>query len=232
MTKREPIVFIVSGPSGSGKSTLVHKILELPDTVLSVSCTTRKPRAAENPGKWYNFVSEEEFRKMVEAGAFLEYAQVFGKNWYGTPRRNWLEAKEKGADLILEIDVQGAKQVQQGPLSESVVSIFILPPSPVELERRIRARGMDSEDEIQRRLRQARTEILAFSECYDYQVVNDDVERAGEEIRAIVLEERRRAPVDRRKERSGTGAVTATVPRRADRQSKVQRILESFGDRG
>src|SRR5262244_3124274 len=97
-TALAPLVLIVSGPSGSGKSTLVQKILELPDTMLSVSYTTRKPRAAENPGKWYNFVSKEEFQQMADAGDFLEHFQVFGKNWYGTPWRNWFDAQEKGVD--------------------------------------------------------------------------------------------------------------------------------------
>ena len=233
MTERkEPIIFIVSGPSGSGKSTLVQKILELPGTRLSISCTTRKPRAAESSGKWYNFVTEEEFQRMVSEGAFLEYAQVFGKNWYGTPWKNWLEAKEKGVDLILEIDVQGAQAVQQGQLFEGVVSIFILPPSREELEGRIRARGMDSEDEIQRRLMQATTEIVSFSEYYDHLVVNDDVDRAGKEIQAIVLKERERVPGDRRKERSGAGAVTAALHRRASTALRAQNILDSFGGKG
>src|SRR5690242_16006189 len=119
---RRPIIFIVSGPSGSGKSTLVQKVLEVPNTMLSISCTTRKPRAAESPGKRYQFVTEDHFQRMVSEGAFLEFAQVFGKNWYGTPRENWNEAQRKCLDLILEIDVQGAQQVQQGPLAENVVS--------------------------------------------------------------------------------------------------------------
>ncbi len=98
MSKKEPLVLIVSGPSGSGKSTLVQKILELPGTMLSVSCTTRAPRKTESDRKWYNFVSEDEFQQMVERGEFLEYAQVFGKNWYGTPRKSLDDAAraEKG----------------------------------------------------------------------------------------------------------------------------------------
>ncbi len=225
---RKPIIFIVSGPSGSGKSTLVKKILEVPNTMLSVSCTTRKPRAAESPGKWYNFVTQEQFQQMINEGAFLEYAQVFGKNWYGTPWENWFEAQRKGVDLILEIDVQGAQEVQQGQLRENAVSIFVLPPSVEELERRIRARGMDSEDEIERRLRQAKTEIKALLEHYDYWVVNDDVERAGEKIKEIVLKERDRSPEERRNERVGPGAVAAAEKRHRNIELRVQRILESF----
>src|SRR5580698_8022309 len=111
--KNRPMVLIVSGPSGSGKSTLVEKLLELPDTMLSVSCTTRPPRRTEINGKWYNFVTEPDFEKMIERGEFLEYAQVFGKHWYGTPKK-WLEeAQAKKKDLVLEIDVQGALQVKR-----------------------------------------------------------------------------------------------------------------------
>ena len=110
---QQPLVFIVSGPSGSGKSTLVLKMLEVPGTMFSISCTTRPARATETGGKWYDFVSEAEFQRMVAQDEFLEYAQVFGKHWYGTPRR-WLdEAQRKGFDLVLEIDVQGASEQQQ-----------------------------------------------------------------------------------------------------------------------
>jgi len=225
---KKPIIFIVSGPSGSGKSTLVQKILELPDTMLSVSCTTRQPRAAESPGKSYKFVTNEQFQQMKDKGAFLESAQVFGKNWYGTPWENWFQAQRNGVDLILEIDVQGAQEVQQGQLKENVVSIFVLPPTLDELERRIRARGMDSEDEIERRLKQARTEIKALLEYYDNAVVNDNVERAGKEIQSIVLKERERSPDERRNERVGPGAVAAAEKRRRNVEFKVQRILESF----
>ena len=180
---REPLVLFVSGPSGSGKSTLVEKILELPGTLLSVSCTTRPPRKTESSGKWYNFVSEEEFQRMVKRGEFLEHARVFGQHSYGTPRK-WLEeARTRGLDLVLEIDVQGAEQVKQK--LPSAVAIFILPPSRQELEKRIRARGQDSEEEIARRLERARQELERYRD-YDYVVVNDDLERAGREVQAIV----------------------------------------------
>lgn len=158
--------------------------------MLSVSCTTRKPRPTENAGKWYNFVTEAEFQQMVERGEFLESAQVFGKSWYGTPRK-WLdEARHEGLDLVLEIDVQGAAQVKQK--LPGAVAIFILPPSRQELERRLRERGQDSEEEIARRLEQARKEILAFRELYDFCVINDDLERAGREVQAIAIATRRR----------------------------------------
>jgi guanylate kinase len=179
-----PLLLIVSGPSGSGKSTLVQKILELPGTMPSVSCTTRPRRATEASGKCYDFVTDAEFEAMVQRGEFLEYARVFGKHSYGTPKK-WLEeSRKKGLDLVLEIDVQGAAQVKQ-KLPESV-AIFILPPSRGELERRLRSRGQDSGEEIKRRLARARDEIAEFGK-YDYCVVNDDVERAGRESQAIVI---------------------------------------------
>jgi len=185
-----PIVFIVSGPSGCGKSTLVEKMLELPAIRFSISCTTRKPRPAESPGKWYNFVSEEEFDRMVERGEFLEHARVFSRYRYGTPRR-WLdEAHAKGLDLVLEIDVQGAAQVRAA-LPDSA-SIFILPPSRQALEQRLRARGQDTEEEIERRLAQAQQEILEHVANYDHIVVNDELETAGRKVQSIVLAARTR----------------------------------------
>jgi guanylate kinase len=180
-----PLVLIVSGPSGSGKSTLVQKILELPGTMQSISCTTRPRRATEASGKCYAYVTEAEFDAMVARGDFLEYARVFGKHSYGSPKK-WLEeARSKNLDLVLEIDVQGAAQVKQ-KIPESV-AIFIVPPSPEELERRLRSRGQDADEEIKRRLARARDEIAAFGKYYDYCVVNNDVEPAGREAQAIVM---------------------------------------------
>jgi guanylate kinase len=205
MSQPNPLVLIVSGPSGSGKSTLVEKILEVPGTLLSVSCTTRSPRKTESDGKWYNFVTEGEFQHMVERGEFLEYAQVFGKNWYGTPRK-WLEeAQAKKKDLVLEIDVQGALQVKRK--LPGAVAVFVLPPSRAELERRIRARGQDSEDEIHRRLERARQEMLNYS-SYDFAIINDDVQRAGREVQAIALGSRCRV---------------------APNEERIREILKSFG---
>jgi guanylate kinase len=203
--QKEPLVLIVSGPSGSGKSTLVQKILELPGMLLAVSCTTRAPRKTETAGKWYNFVSEAEFQQMVARGEFLEHAQVFGKNWYGTPRK-WLdEALAQGKDLVLEIDVQGALQVK-GKVPRSV-AIFVLPPSATDLERRIRERGQDSEDEISRRLERARQEILNYHK-YDFTIVNDDLDRAGRDVQAIALASR---------------CFTA------QKEERIREILKSFG---
>src|SRR5262249_45763518 len=149
-----------SGPSGSGKSTLVQRLLNMPGTMASRSCTTRPRRGTESSGKCYDFVTEQEFEAMVSRGEFLEYARVFGKHSYGTPKK-WLEeSRASGKDLVLEIDVQGAAQVKE-KLPESV-AIFILPPSREELERRLRGRGQDSDEEIKRRLAQAQSEIQAF----------------------------------------------------------------------
>ncbi|MFY9731946.1 MAG: guanylate kinase [Candidatus Acidiferrales bacterium] len=205
MSDREPLVLIVSGPSGSGKSTLVEKILELPGTMLSISCTTRQPRKTEGDGRWYNFVTESEFQQMVARGDFLEYAQVFGKNWYGTPRKSIDEALALKRDLVLEIDVQGALQVKHK--LPGAVAVFVLPPSRAELENRIRVRGQDSEDEIARRLERARHEMLNYS-SYDFAIINDDLERAGKEVQAIAIGSRCR--VERNEER-------------------IREILKSFG---
>ena len=200
------MVLIVSGPSGSGKSTLVQRILQMPGTMASRSCTTRPRRATESSGKCYDFVTEAEFEAMVSRGEFLEYARVFGKHSYGTPKK-WLDvSREKDLDLVLEIDVQGAAQVKE-KLPKSV-AIFILPPSPAELERRLRSRGQDSDEEIARRLARARDEIEAFGKYYDYCVVNENVESAGREVEAIV-----------------TALRCSSVRRRA----MVERLLASFG---
>ncbi len=202
----EPIVFIVSGPSGSGKSTLVHKLLEIPGMMFSISCTTRQMRPSEREGEWYNFISEQEFAEKVKQGEFLEHACVFGRYSYGTPHR-WLEeARSRHFDLVLEIDVQGAAQVKR-KLPGSV-AIFIMPPSRESLEDRLRGRGQDPQDELARRLAQARQEILSLSGYYEYLVINDDLERAGREVQAIALAERCRSG------RNG---------------ESVQDILKSFG---
>src|SRR5579863_5831689 len=202
----EPLILIVSGPSGSGKSTLVQRILELPGTMPSVSCTTRPRRATEATGKCYDFVTSEAFEAMVARGEFLEYARVFGKHSYGTPKK-WLdESRARGLDLVLEIDVQGAAQVKE-KLPESV-AIFILPPSHAELERRLRSRAQDSDEEIARRLARARSEIEAFGQYYDFCVMNRDVEQAGREVESI---------------------LTAVRCSRVRQRGRVVELLASFG---
>jgi guanylate kinase len=205
MSDHEPLVLIVSGPSGSGKSTLVQRLLEVPGTMLSISCTTRPPRKTEGDGRWYNFVTEAEFQQMVARGDFLEYAQVFGKNWYGTPRKSIEEAHAQKKDLVLEIDVQGALQVKQK--LPGAVAVFVIPPSRADLEKRIRTRGQDSEDEIVRRLERARQEMLGYS-SYDFAIINDDLERAGREVQAIAIGSRCRV---------------------ARNEERIREILKSFG---
>jgi len=201
-----PRVFIVSGPSASGKSTLVKRLLQLPGMLFSVSCTTRPPRPDDNVDiRWYNFVSPEEFEGMIERDEFLEYARVFGKHWYGTPRKWMDEARARGMDLLLEIDVQGAVQVK-GKVPEAI-SIFIIPPSKEELEKRLRLRGTDSEDEIARRLERARQEMQSYK-GYDFVIVNDDLERAGREVQAVAL---------------------AARCARAHNEDRIRQILDSFG---
>ena len=201
-----PLVLIVSGPSGSGKSTLVQRLLQMPGTMASRSCTTRMRRATEATGKCYDFVTTEEFEAMVSRGEFLEYARVFGRHSYGTPKK-WLEeSRARGLDLVLEIDVQGAAQVKE-KLPESV-AIFILPPSRAELERRLRGRAQDSDEEIVRRLARARDEIAAFGKYYDFCVMNRDVEQAGREVEAILT------------------AVRCSRPRQ---RGRVEELLASFG---
>jgi len=198
-------VLIVSGPSGSGKSTLVQKLHDIPGLMFSISSTTRPPRLTESPGKCYDFITEEEFKRRVELGEFLEHAQVFGRHWYGTPRKQLDDARRAGLDLVLEIDVQGARQVKQ-KLPEAI-AVFIIPPSRQDLEQRLRSRGQDSDEAIARRLERARQEIASSAE-YDFVIVNDDLKRASDELRAI--------------------AVAARC-RTRDNQERLRKILESFG---
>lgn len=205
MSGSAPRVIIISGPSGSGKSTLVQKLQDLPGVMFSTSSTTRPARGTESPGKWYDFITEAEFKRRIASGEFLEYAQVFGKHWYGTPRRQLEEARRAGLDLVLEIDVQGARQVKQE--LPDAVAVFIVPPSRQDLERRLRARGQDSEEAIALRLERARQELACSAE-YDFVVVNDDLDRAGRELCAIVV---------------------ASRCRRRDKDDRLRKILASFG---
>ncbi len=178
-------LFVVSAPSGAGKSSLVSAVLaEDKRLALSVSFTTRPPRSGEVDGREYHFVDGKTFEKMLGRGEFLESAEVHG-NRYGTSRK-WIgESRAKGLDVVLEIDWQGARQVRKA--FPDAVSIFILPPIPVlpELERRLRARGQDTEEAIQRRLRDAREEISHVGE-FDYVIINKEFEEARRDLAAIV----------------------------------------------
>jgi len=166
----KPIVYIISAPSGSGKSTLVNEILKsVSDLEFSISYTTRAPRGSEANGRQYYFISRPEFEQMIREDAFLEHADVFG-NYYGTARRFLREAEQKGRDLLLDIDVQGAEQIQ-GKLPDAT-SIFILPPDRKTLEERLRKRSEDREEVIQRRLDAATREIENYQR-YNYILIND-----------------------------------------------------------
>jgi guanylate kinase len=186
------ILFIISAPSGSGKSTLVNGLRTyVPNLEFSVSYTTRQPRGSEQDGQEYHFISREAFEGMIMREEFLEWALVFG-NYYGTGRQIISEADRQGHDVLLDIDVQGARQVKDR-LPDSV-SIFVLPPSRAELESRLRKRSMSEHvpsQEIQRRLDEARREIENYPK-YDYILVNDRVEPSVDKLVAIVQGERAR----------------------------------------
>jgi guanylate kinase len=188
-------VFIVSAPSGSGKSTLVNRLLASdPRLRFSISYTTRKPRGQEVPGENYHFIEREEFEARILKGEFLEHADVFG-NYYGTHRSVLDEARAEEKDLVLDIDVQGARQLKDS--IPDAVSIFILAPSREILENRLRSRSEDSEAVIRRRLQEAAKEIESYQD-YDYVIVNDDLERSVATLSAIVHAERvKRVRVER-----------------------------------
>jgi guanylate kinase len=190
------IVFIISAPSGSGKSTLVRRLLQWdPSLIFSVSYTTRKPRGQEQNGHDYCFVSREEFEARLAKGEFLEHAEVFG-NYYGTHRGYLDRAEAEGRDLVLDIDVQGARQLM-ARIPEAV-SVFILAPSRDELEERLRARSEDTDEVIERRLRGAAEEIRNYGN-YEYILVNEDVDKAADTLVSIVKAERvRRNRMDAR----------------------------------
>jgi len=218
-------VFIVSAPSGSGKSTLVSEIRKIvPGLDFSVSYTTRPPRGSEHGGREYYFVSRPEFEAMVRNGDFLEYADVFG-NYYGTAQRVLKNAEGNGHDLLLDIDVQGAELVKQ-KLPEAV-RIFILPPGLQTLEWRLRNRGLDREDVIQRRLATATREIENYCK-YDYILVNDRLEESVENLKAILLTERKRHSGAVGLENETELVGRAQRCRLANVQQRVQPILDSF----
>jgi guanylate kinase len=181
--KRRGNIIVLSAPSGTGKTTLVRRLMEaVPDLAFSVSCTTRAPRAGEKNGRDYYFVSRKQFQRMVRRGEFAEWANVFGE-FYGTTRKQLREAQSAGRDILLDIDVQGRRQLKRR-LPEAV-SIFVLPPSFRELSLRLRRRSGDSHEAIARRLRDSGREISSWKE-YDYLIVNDRVSRAVEGLAAIV----------------------------------------------
>jgi guanylate kinase len=188
--ERRGLMLVLSSPSGAGKSTIARNLLEeFPDLELSVSMTTRAKRGSEIHGKHYHFVSEKEFVRLIESDAMLESATVHG-NMYGTPRDPAEKAMREGRDMLFDIDWQGGKQLMEKARAD-VVSIFILPPSMEELKRRLVRRAEDKEDVIEKRLANALAEIGHWNE-YDYVVINDDLDAAFQQVRAILMAERLR----------------------------------------
>jgi guanylate kinase len=186
--QRRGLMLVLSSPSGAGKTTLSRKLLESDGSVtMSVSTTTRAPRSGEEEGKDYFFVSPSMFTQMAGSGAFLEQALVFGHQ-YGTPKEPVMLALAKGRDVLFDIDWQGTQQLRQ-QAGDDLVSIFVLPPSHEELERRLRARAQDAEDVVQARMAKANNEISHWAE-YDYVVINDDLGSTLAKIRTILDAER------------------------------------------
>lgn len=186
MAEQRGKLIVISGPSGAGKSTVVFKALEgRSDTCFSVSVTSRKPRPGEVDGKEYFFVDPNKFREMVANDEFLEHAEYVA-NYYGTPRAYVEQKLSEGMNVLLDIEVQGALQVHEK--MPDAVKIFIIPPSMAELERRLRARGTESERKIEARLMRAKEEYAA-ADFYDYVIINDDADKAAKEFGAIITAE-------------------------------------------
>jgi guanylate kinase len=228
----KPLVYIISAPSGSGKSTLVNELLKsVRNFDFSISYTTRPPRGSEVDGKQYYFVSRSEFEKMIRDDEFLEHAEVFG-NYYGTARRFLREAEQNGHDLLLDIDVQGAAQIQQK--LPRATSIFILPPDRKTLEERLRKRSEDREEVIQRRLITASHEIQNYNR-YNYILVNDLLEESSNNLQAIVQSERLLRSGQTLSDAEAKIVALADCCRLANVRDRLKRILDSFkppGDSG
>ena len=225
------ILFIISAPSGSGKSTLVNEVRkQLTGIEFSVSWTTRQPRGSEQDGREYHFASREEFERMLAAGEFLEYAEVFGKDLYGTPRSSLEQARLAGRDLVLDIDVKGAAQVRAA--MPEAVSIFVLPPNPkvlrTRLRNRSRAEGVEDEAEVYRRLSEARKEIENYRE-YRYILVNDILDRAVAQLEAIVQAERFYRNDEPIAFRSRRVLEVAAGCLQVNSYERVKPVLEAFG---
>jgi guanylate kinase len=187
---RRGLLLILSSPSGAGKSTLSRRLMAWDTTMrFSISATTRAPRPGEEDGREYYFRSREQFESMVKSGDMLEHAEVFG-NLYGSPRAPVQAAMEAGTDTVFDIDWQGGQQIAQA-MRDDVVSVFILPPSIAELDRRLRSRGQDSDEVIAGRMAKSRDEISHWAE-YDYVLVNDDLEQTFDQLTAILTAERLR----------------------------------------
>ncbi|MFB2532571.1 guanylate kinase [Paracoccus sp. p4-l81] len=187
--ERRGLLLILSSPSGAGKSTLSRRLMDWdPSMCFSVSATTRPPRAGEVDGQHYHFLTLDRFRTLVDSGGMLEHAQVFG-NFYGSPRAPVDAAMARGCDTLFDVDWQGGQQIRNSALGRDVVSVFILPPSIAELERRLRARGQDSDAVIRARMDKSMAEISHWAE-YDYVLVNDDIDACFDDLTAIIRAER------------------------------------------
>lgn len=188
---RRGLLLILSSPSGAGKSTLARRLMEWDPTLrFSVSATTRAPRPGEEDGREYYFKSREAFEEMVKSGQMLEHAEVFG-NYYGSPRGPVEAAMQAGRDTLFDIDWQGGQQIGNSALGRDVVSVFVLPPSIAELERRLRSRAQDSDEVIAGRMAKSQAEISHWAE-YDYVIVNHDIDTAFAELITILQAERLR----------------------------------------
>lgn len=188
--QRRGLLFVLSSPSGAGKSTIARMLMEADSGIaMSVSATTRPKRDGETDGADYHFVTDDEFDRMLAANAFLEWAHVFGFR-YGTLRNEVIKVIEQGRDVLLDIDWQGTQQLKQ--VDPDIVRVFILPPSMQELERRLRTRGTDLEEVIQRRMARATAEISHWAE-YDYVLINNDAEKCRELVHSILKAERLKA---------------------------------------
>jgi guanylate kinase len=219
------LIYIISAPSGSGKSTLVNELLKkVSDLEFSISYTTRAPRGSETNGRQYYFISRDEFEKMIREGAFLEHAEVFG-NYYGTARRFLQQAEEHGRDLLLDIDVQGAKQIQDK--LPQAISIFILPPNRKILEERLRKRSEDTDEVIQRRLDKATSEIENYPR-YNYILINDQLEDSIRLLRAIVRGERLLRSRRALSEEEAKIVALADCCQLANVRDRLKQILDSF----
>ena len=228
------ILFIISAPSGSGKSTLVSELRKQVSGVdFAISWTTRASRGSEENGREYNFTTREEFERMAAAGEFLEHAEVFGKDLYGTPRKALEEARAAGHDLLLDIDVKGGAQVR-AKMPEAV-SIFVLPPNPrvlrTRLRNRARAEGVVNEEEIYRRLSEASKEIEKYRE-YGYILVNDILDRAVAQLEAIVLAERFYRNGEAIAYRSRRVLEVAAACLQMNSHERLKPVLEAFGIEG
>ena len=192
MEQRRGLLIILSSPSGAGKSTLARRLRDWdPSIRFSVSATTRPPRPGEVDGKDYQFVSQDDFKRMVVDGAMLEHAHVFG-HFYGSPAGPVEEAISAGCDVLFDIDWQGAQQIQKSVLASHVLSIFLLPPSIAELRNRLESRGQDSAETIRKRMQKSWDEISHW-DSYSYVLINDDLEETEARLKTIVTAERLRA---------------------------------------